>query len=159
MLDGYSCMFRRVDPSAYRDYFGYARWYYEGDEFPMLQCVWPDGAHRFPWDSGFHSELLQSQLVFAGKSAWPFQDAKNTAVITTRQVIEDDHPILLVSHDEDGDWQFLCGTTDEPDDGRLVSLSFVVEQFASVTELADLPTGWQAHRDTPEQPWQRAEQD
>ena len=39
---------------------------------------------------------------------WPFDDSPNVAVITTRQVTEDNAPILLVSHDEeDGGWQFL----------------------------------------------------
>ena len=30
---------------------------------------------------------------------WPFDDSPNVAVITTRQVTEDNAPILLVSHD------------------------------------------------------------
>ncbi len=36
--------------AAYHDYLGYARWFYSGDEFPALQCVWPDGEGRFPWE-------------------------------------------------------------------------------------------------------------
>ena len=44
VLDGYSCMFRRVDPDPlYREYFGYALWFYEVPDFPILQCVWPTG--------------------------------------------------------------------------------------------------------------------
>lgn len=27
VLDGYSCMFRRVDPALFREYFGYALWF------------------------------------------------------------------------------------------------------------------------------------
>jgi hypothetical protein len=158
VLDGYSCIFRQVDRQHYPDHFGYARWFYEGDEFPMLQCVWPDGEHCFPWDSDFNARLVESQPVLATKSAWPFLEAKNTAAITTRQVIEDDLPILLVSHDEDGDWQFLCGTSNESDDGRVVSLKHIVETYPSVAELADLPMGWQAFRDEPDGPWQRAKQ-
>ena len=45
---------------------------------------------------------------------WPFADPRNVAVITTRQVFREGLPVLLVTHDEDdGDWQFVCGTTNE----------------------------------------------
>lgn len=156
VLDGYSCMFRAVDPELYREYFGYALWFHEGPNFPMLQCVWPDRDHRYPWDDGFQA---QSQPVLAMKTEWPFTEAKNLGVFTTRQVLEDGHPILLVTHDDDGDWQFLCGTTSDTDDCRLVGLEFMAEHDSSVADLADLPLGWQAFRDGPDEPWQRARQD
>jgi len=155
ILDGYSCMFREVDPSLYREYFGYARWFYEGDDFPMLQCVWPDGNHHFPWHSEFNAQMVQSQPVLAMKTAWPFDEAKNLGVLTTNRVLEEGHPILLVTHDDDGDWQFLCGTTSDTEDGRLVCLKNIVEDHPSVAELADLPMGWRAFRDGPDKPWQR----
>ena len=75
--------------------------------------------------------------------------------ITTNRVIEDDYPILVVSHDDDGDWQFMCGTTDETADGRIVALHEIVNSHPSVVELADLPLGWQAVRDAPDEPWRR----
>ena len=41
---------------------------------------------------------------------WPFDDPQNVAVVTTREITEENAPILLVSHDEeDGGWQFLPG--------------------------------------------------
>ena len=41
---------------------------------------------------------------------FPFCDAPNAASIICCHIIESDHPILYVSHDEDdGMWQFLCG--------------------------------------------------
>jgi hypothetical protein len=79
VLEGYSCVFREVSPSKYQEYFGYARWFYEGDQFSMLQCVWPDQSGHFPWSSEFNSQMLESQPVLATKSTWPFADAKNTA--------------------------------------------------------------------------------
>jgi hypothetical protein len=54
---------------------------------------------------------------------WPFDDSPNVAVITTRQVTEDNAPILLVSHDEeDGSWQFLPGeaAVDQKSDVRSI---------------------------------------
>lgn len=156
VLDGYSCLFRKVDPKFYREYLGYARWFYEGDEFPMLQCVWPDGDHNYPWDADFSA---QTQPVLATMKVWPFDEAKNFGVYTTKQVIEDGYPILLVTHDDDGDWQFLCGTTNESEDARLVCLKEIVESNPSVAELADLPMGWQAQRDAPDQPWEKIKAD
>ena len=156
VLDGYSCMFRTVDPKLYREYFGYARWFYEGDDFPMLQCVWPDGDHSFPWDADYNA---QSQPIMATKKVWPFNEQKNLGVFTTNRVIEKGYPILLVSHDEEGDWQFLCGTTNDSENARLVCLKEIVEAHPSVAVLVDLPMGWQAKRGGPDKPWQRSESD
>jgi len=34
-------------------------------------------------------------------SRWPFDQNPDVAAITTRQILEESHPIRLVSHDED----------------------------------------------------------
>jgi len=52
LLEGYECTFVNVPKSAYADFLGYARWYYKGDHFPAVQCVWPDASGRFPWEVG-----------------------------------------------------------------------------------------------------------
>jgi hypothetical protein len=52
LSDPYKCVFRFVQPKHYHDYLGYARWFYENDPFPVLQCFWPDKAGKFPWDEG-----------------------------------------------------------------------------------------------------------
>ena len=89
---------------------------------------------------------------------WPFADPPHVATITTSKVIEEGHPILLVTHDADaGMWQFLCGTTNNPKDGRVVGLSCMLERDASIAELADLPLGWRAWRKSPETAWERCE--
>ncbi|MEM6469013.1 MAG: DUF4262 domain-containing protein [Planctomycetota bacterium] len=118
VLEGYSCIFRQVDSRHYALFFGYARWFYEDNNFPMIKVVWPDAGHCFPWDSDFDSQLVEAQPILAINSHWPFLEPKNTAVISTRQVIAGVHPVLVVSHDDDGDWQFLCGTTNREEDGR-----------------------------------------
>jgi hypothetical protein len=88
-----------------------------------------------------------------------FSEPPNLAVITTKRVLEG-APIVLVAHDEDdGGWQFLCGTTNDPADGRVVSLAGIVSGDPSVEELADLPVGWQASRAKLGDPWVRAKQD
>jgi len=155
VLDAYSCIFRTVDSSHFSEYFGYAQWFYESDDFPMLQCVWPDRDHLYPWYPGFSADLLSRQPALAQTSDWLFLDPKNAAAITTKRILDDDHPILLVSHDAGGDWQFLCGTTNKTEDGRVVSLQTIAEKDPSVADLADLPVGWQAVRDSSNMPWKR----
>lgn len=44
ILETGSVVFQEVHPSQYREYFGYALWYYDGPKFPALQCVLPDQA-------------------------------------------------------------------------------------------------------------------
>lgn len=154
-LDGYSVLLTPVDPGHYREYLGYARWFYRGNEFSVLQCVWPDAQHRYPTEPGFTPQLsgLQPQLASAGE--WPFPAGKNRATFITRPVLEEAHPILFVYHDADGAWQFLCGTTHATTDARLVSLDTVLQLDPSLAAVADLPTGWNASRSTPNSPWQR----
>jgi hypothetical protein len=88
--------------------------------------------------------------------AWPFADPKNVATFTVRQIAVDGHPILRVYHDiEDGGWQFLERDKPSMKDAMLVSLNNVVARDPTVLELADLPLGWQAMRQTSTDPWQR----
>jgi hypothetical protein len=44
------CQFRPVDTAHYRDYLGWAIWFYNGEPFPVLQCFWPDLQGHYPWD-------------------------------------------------------------------------------------------------------------
>lgn len=91
---------------------------------------------------------------------WKFADPPNVAVITTRKVLSGEDWIALVTHEaDDGAWQFL-NSQSEPlteADASVVGLSEIVELDTSVMELADLPLGWCAWRDSPASPWQRAE--
>jgi hypothetical protein len=156
VLEGYDVAFRAVERKYYREYLGYARWFYHGDDFPVLQCVWPDAEHRYPWHPEFRPNLHQRQLVLSDDTSWPFYEGKNRAVFTTKPVLQDGHPILLVTHDADGDWQFLCGTTNRPKDGQLVSLGCIYQRDPSIADIADLPQGWIAEREAKESPWRRA---
>lgn len=78
---------------------------------------------------------------------FPFDDAPNTAVITCCHVLEQKQPILHVSHDmEDGMWQFLCGSSHDTSEGRIVSLHGICVQDPSVVRLANMPCGYTADR-------------
>jgi hypothetical protein len=86
---------------------------------------------------------------------WPFSDPTNALAISTRQVVRDGYPVLRVSHDPDGDWQFLCGTTTDVKDALAVCLGCAFRRHPSIGALADMPRGWTAWRDSPAGPWRR----
>jgi hypothetical protein len=56
-LEEYLVTFRTVDRTHYREYLGCARWFYQGNEFPALQCLWPDTKRRYPFDPEFEPNL------------------------------------------------------------------------------------------------------
>lgn len=87
-----------------------------------------------------------------------FKEDPRLGVITTAPVLAG-APIVMVSHDEDdGGWQFLCGTTNDPADGRIVHLEEIVAMDPSVAEVADLPLGWVAFRSAVGGDWTREPQ-
>jgi hypothetical protein len=76
LLEGYPCCFVEVSKSHYREYVGTARWYYEGDSFPLYQVVWPSKHGHFPWHSGASESFVRWQPVLsdgASTSNTPFE--------------------------------------------------------------------------------------
>ena len=87
---------------------------------------------------------------------WPFDQAKNVATVTTRQVINDKHPILSVVHySDDHSWAFTCGTTNNSEDLMLVGMGEIVDMDKTLYEIADLPPGWCADRTALSEEWVR----
>ena len=85
-----------------------------------------------------------------------FTDPDDLACFTTRHVLDGEHPIRLVTHDEDdGGWQFLPGIDVVEADARIVGLGNVVKLDPTLLEVADLPLGGRAWRDGPGAPWTR----
>ncbi len=79
-----------------------------------------------------------------------FDEARNTRVFVCGRV-RDGAPVLWVSHDEDGEWQFLCGGDHSNpatgDEGYLSCLECAVARDPSLNEMADLDCGKSAVRD------------
>lgn len=87
---------------------------------------------------------------------WPFDQPRNCAVFTMRQVLEGSEPILLVSHDaDDHGWQFIGKSDASVADAKVVSLEEIVRRDPTVLEVADLPRGWQAVREKAGGEWSR----
>lgn len=91
--------------------------------------------------------------------SWPFALPIETGVFTTRQVLEGTQAVREVYHEHDGDWQFLCGTTVDERDLKLVCLGCMVETDHTLGELGDLPAGWCATRHDLGSAWSRAPDD
>lgn len=63
ILDGYRCTFRRVHRGWYREYTGYATWYHQGQDYEVLQVVWPDLENRLPWHPSASDAFRAQQPV------------------------------------------------------------------------------------------------
>ena len=88
---------------------------------------------------------------------WLFDQPRNCAAISLRQIVKEGAPVLLVSHDKDDHgWQFLDGSEfPNAADAVIVCMSHVIESDPSLFELADLPPGWRAWRESATGPWVR----
>ena len=90
------------------------------------------------------------------KPSWAFDQARNAAAITTRQVLEGSPILNVVHYEDDHSWAFTCGTTDDETDGRVISMDQAVNLDSTVKEVADLPPGWKAWRTAVGDKWQRS---
>jgi len=63
LLEGYPCVSVEVPIAEYPEHVGFARWYYEGDQFPVQQVVWPSKARVFPWHPAASAEFRAVQPV------------------------------------------------------------------------------------------------
>ncbi len=76
------------------------------------------------------------------------------ACFTCDHVINKERAILFVSHDDDGYWQFLCGSSDHSEENaRIISLKEVTELDSSVNDLYELKMNYGARRATKEHKW------
>ncbi|WP_224772854.1 immunity protein Imm33 domain-containing protein [Pelagicoccus enzymogenes] len=84
-----------------------------------------------------------------------FSSPENEACFTCKHVLEENKPILYVSHDEeDGGWQFLCGAENhEEEDARIVSLLEIVKIDPRVNALYEMPEGVCAERKSKDGEW------
>lgn len=90
-------------------------------------------------------------------AGWPFPDPPDAEVISLGRIVRGESPLRLVTHDEDdASWQFLDGEHVFEEDATVLHLAEMLQVDASIRELADLPVGWYAWRDTLLDPWQRA---
>jgi hypothetical protein len=107
--------------------------FYRGQPVPVVQLA-------------VHGELFQPRLwdrcpPEPPPAGWPFPDPPETVVLATAGVAFDGAPLMLVAHDEDGEWQFLGPGGD---DFTPVHLAHLLRCHPGVGALGDLPVGWEA---------------
>lgn len=78
----------------------------------------------------------------------------NTAVFTTRFVVENDSPILYVTHDSDGDWHFMGDEDVDENDAKLVSIKNILDLDKSLNDLPFLEEGHRAVRLVKKDSWE-----
>ncbi|MGI2870071.1 hypothetical protein [Vibrio alginolyticus] len=85
---------------------------------------------------------------------WNFDQDKNVAALITKQVVEQGLPILQVIHySDDHSWAFMCGTTSNTSDTLVVSMEQAVSFDVSLYEIATMPPGCIASRNSVEEGW------
>jgi hypothetical protein len=174
VLTEYGCWSKPVQKRWYYSLLGWARWFYQTkdqqDNFPCVQALWPDKHGKYPWDSEYaYSDqplLYEENLVSArmmhyaaetelSKEEWPFDHDPHTQTYVSRCVVEDGAPIVRVTRDYDGDWQFIGPVEDPGEDGcKILCLHCVVERDPSVKLLAGLTPGMRALRETSSDKWE-----
>jgi hypothetical protein len=63
--------------------------------------------------------------------------------------------VLLVFHEQDGDWQFLSSLEANASEVLHIHLSHLLDADATLGEVADLPLGWKAWRLSVGEEWIR----
>jgi hypothetical protein len=65
VIEKYGSIFQTVETRHYAEHFGFAQWFYKGDDFPAAQCCWPDLTGLYPWHEGFDPHLRANQPILA----------------------------------------------------------------------------------------------
>lgn len=51
LIERHYCQFKIVDRSQYEGHFARSSWFYGSQDYPVLQCFWPDKSGYFPWQA------------------------------------------------------------------------------------------------------------
>jgi hypothetical protein len=174
LIANVDCQFRPVDSKWVQHLMGWALWYYDGNDFPVVQAVYPDLQNRFPedeeFDKSFEQPLMQPDLPMTRtendfwasadpKSSlfnWKFPDDPHTRAFLSETVHKGAEAVTYVSHDvEDGAWQFLSDSMSDGGGPVISCLHHPIDRDPTLVDLADLPSGWYAERATVGEPWTR----
>lgn len=80
-------------------------------------------------------------------------EEKNRAVITTKFVMRDKSPVVYVSYDEDGDWQFFGTEEITTDDAAVISASEILDLCPALAGLPNMKPGESVWRENENSEW------
>ena len=83
-----------------------------------------------------------------------FKESLQSAVFTSKFVIENSSPIVSVIHHEDGTWEFLGKEVITEREIMIVSLNQIIKIDPSLLELTDLPIEFTAVRKSKDNTWE-----
>jgi len=169
--------FRPVHPRWMHHIMLRTDWFYDGADVPVLQLVYPDLENRFEGDKDFNDFFHQPDLSLpedaahgslehdlwaayeddSSLSTWKFEDGPHTSAYLSETVHTKEESVTYVSHDRDGDWQFLGDKMSDGGGPVLSCLHHPVDDDRTLEELHDLPLGWYAIRIAPDAAWERFE--
>ncbi len=69
------------------------------------------------------------------------------------RVFRKERPILLVIRDPEGDWQFLCGGSDDTEDCHHVEVGHLLQRDPSLEVMVNLSEATGAERENNEDEW------
>lgn len=109
------------------------------------------GAYRCPSQDGFVYMTFSEIRAVSDRT-------RIFGARTCSHVLEGDRPILLVSRELDGEVLAVCGgENDTAATTRDLPLDRLLDLDPTLTPLADMPDGWAALRESPEQDWTRTQ--
>jgi hypothetical protein len=124
----------------------------DGAQMMAIACKLLDaqGGHRSPGPEG------TTFMVFTDLRS--VSDRKRVfGAQACSHVLEEDRPILLVSREADGEVLAVCGGEDDSAaTTRSVPLDKLLSLDSSLADLADMPDGWVALRESPDHAWARS---
>jgi len=63
ILDNVDCLMLQVAENNYDEYFGYGLWYYKGNDFSALQCIYPTVNGIYPWENDWPDSIKNLQPI------------------------------------------------------------------------------------------------
>jgi len=63
ILDDFKCLMLNVHKEHYHQYVGYVKWYYAGNNFPLMQCLYPTVKGIYPWENEWPEDLRNLQPI------------------------------------------------------------------------------------------------
>lgn len=98
---------------------------------------------------------MHARLDTLRPTSSPLEEGVDAGAYCTAEVAQGRLPVLQVTHDADGGWQFLDATTDMPGKCVLRSVRAMVSADPTLAQVGDLPRGWSALRSAVGATWQR----
>ena len=91
---------------------------------------------------------------------WPFEQSefpRDLGAVVQWTVANGEYPALFVAHTGDNSWLVGDGVNDPSPAGVCAAMCIwsAIKHNPSIRELTDLPCGWAAERDAPDEPWRR----